>query len=108
VIAAGIEGRQFAFVTLRRIGGIMVFDISDLRNPTFQQYINNRDFSADPKQLPTGFTTDFFVNCASKDLQAVKPVFISAQDAPAGEPLLLVVNNFSGSITIYRVHARGR
>lgn len=108
VIAAGIEGRQFAFVTLRRIGGIMVFDISEPRNPTFQQYINNRDFSVDPKQLPPGFSTDFFVNCASKDLQAVKPVFISGQDAPTRQPLLVVVNNFSGSITIYRVNARGR
>jgi hypothetical protein len=102
VVTAGIGGRTFAFVTLRRIGGVMVFDVSLPWLPIFQQYINNRDFSINPKSLPAGFPSEYFVNCAAGDLQSVKPVFVAAADAPGGKPLLLVVNNYSGSVTLLR------
>jgi hypothetical protein len=113
VEAAKIENRYYAFVTLRRIGGIFVYDVSNPRRPKFQQWINNRDFSVDPKQLPPlpplipGIedNTDFFVNCDSRDLQAVFSIFVPAWKSPTHKPLLIVVNNFSGSTSIYQINS---
>lgn len=106
VAVAGIAGRTFAFVSLRRIGGIVAFDVSEPWFPVFQQFINSRDFSVDPKNLPAGYPSEYFVNCAAGDLQGVKPVFVDGTDAPTGNPLLLLVNNYSGSVAIFRARAR--
>ena len=43
-----IGGRNYVFVGFERIGGIMVYDITDPGNPHFEQYINNRNFAVDP------------------------------------------------------------
>lgn len=37
----------YAFVGLERIGGVMVYDITDPTNPSYVNYINSRDFSED-------------------------------------------------------------
>src|SRR5690606_26190712 len=42
-----IDGRTYAFIGLERMGGIMVYDITNPFNPTYIQYINNRDFFYD-------------------------------------------------------------
>jgi hypothetical protein len=105
VAVAGFAGRTFAFVSLRRIGGIVAFDVSKPWLPLFQQYINSRNFNVDPKDLPAGYPSEYFVNCAAGDLQGVKPVFVKGKDAPTGDPLLLLVNNYSGSVAIFRVGA---
>lgn len=106
VAVADIAGREFAFVSLRRIGGIVAFDVSEPWFPLFQQYINSRNFSVEPKYLPAGFPSEYYVNCAAGDLQGVKPVFVKGTDAPAADPLLLLVNNYSGSVAIFRVRVR--
>ncbi|MDY7014977.1 MAG: choice-of-anchor I family protein, partial [Cyanobacteriota bacterium] len=49
-----IDGRTYAFVGLERIGGIMMYDVSDPSNPEFVQYLNNRDFSGDPEAGTAG------------------------------------------------------
>jgi hypothetical protein len=46
VVTGIINGRTYAFVGLERIGGVMVYDVTDPVSPTFVQYINNRDFTA--------------------------------------------------------------
>ncbi len=106
VAVADIAGRTFAFVSLRRIGGIVAFDVSEPWFPRFQQYINSRNFSVNPKDLPADYPSEYFVNCAAGDLQGVKPVFVEGTDAPTGDPLLLLVNNYSGSVAIFRIHGR--
>ena len=112
VTVGEISGRQYAFVTLRRIGGIMVYDISDPARPVFQQYINNRDFSVDPKAIPESpllipplANTKHFVNCRARDLQPIDAHFVAKRESPSGEPLLLVSNNFSGTTSIFRIIA---
>jgi hypothetical protein len=48
-LAVGRIGpRQYAFVTLEQIGGIMAYDITNPHRPRFQVYINNRFFTDDP------------------------------------------------------------
>lgn len=106
VAVADLAGRSFAFVSLRRIGGIVAFDVSEPSFPLFQQYINSRNFSVEPKDLPAGYPSEYFVNCAAGDLQGVKPVFVRGTDAPTGDPLLLLVNNYSGTVAIFKVRVR--
>jgi hypothetical protein len=84
-------GREYAFIGLERIGGIVVFDISDPRNPVPVTYSNPRNFSAAPSTPAAG------------DLGPEGLIFIKAEDSPNGKPLVVVGNEISGSTTIYEV-----
>ncbi len=91
-IAHGIiRGHHFAFVGLERIGGIMVFDITDPADPVFVQYINNRNFAGDPEEGTAG------------DLAPEGIVFIPAMESPTGEPMLAVANEVSGTTTLFHI-----
>lgn len=108
-VAVGRVGqREYAFIALKRIGGIMVYDVTDPRNPIFEQYINNRDFAVEPKTslavLPPPYNdTELYVNCDAGDIQPEDVVFVDAQRSPIHEPLLLVTSDYSGSMTIFRI-----
>jgi hypothetical protein len=84
-------GRTYAFIGLERIGGVMVFDITNAYAPAFVQYINNRNFSQTPGLNQGG------------DLGPEGLVFIKAEDSPNGRPLLVVCNEVSGTTTIFEI-----
>lgn len=87
-----VQGRTYAFVGLERVGGVMVYDVTDPRDVTFTQYLNNRDFGADPASREAG------------DLGAEGLTFISAGDSPVpGVPVLVVANEVSGTTTLFRI-----
>jgi 2',3'-cyclic-nucleotide 2'-phosphodiesterase/3'-nucleotidase/5'-nucleotidase len=91
-VALGVvEGRTYAFIALERIGGVMVYDVTDPSSPSFVQYINNRDFTQ-PVNI-----------AAAKDLGPEGMVFISAHDSPTHTPLLVVANEVSGTTTIFEI-----
>lgn len=97
VTVASLWGRSYAFVGLERIGGVMVYDVSDPYNAAFVQYLNNRDFSAEPATPEAG------------DLGAEGLVVIEAPDSPIpGVPLLIVANEVSGTTTIFRIDRERR
>ena len=98
VAIAEFAGRAFAFIGLERIGGIMVYDISNPQNARFVQYINRRDFSVTTEDL-----TDETAGAAG-DLGPESLVVIPAHQSPiAGVPLLAVGNEVSGTTTLYRI-----
>jgi hypothetical protein len=45
VTTGTVYGRQYAFIGLERVGGVVVYDLTDPTAPQFVQYLNNRDFS---------------------------------------------------------------
>lgn len=95
-IAVGaVDGRTYAFVGLERIGGVMVYDITEPAATRFVQYVNNRDFSL-PNE-PDALTTT--------DLGAEGLHFVPAADSPDadGRPLLLVGNEVSGTTTVFAI-----
>lgn len=93
-IAIGaINGRTYAFIGLERMGGIMVYDVSNPHAPEYVQYINDRDFNIIPSDL-----TD------AGDLGPEGFRFVSSQDSPNGKPLLIVGNEVSGTTSIYQVN----
>ena len=87
-----INGHQYAFIGLERMGGIMVYDISNPFAPSYVQYINNRDFS-----VAVSDSTD------AGDLGPESIQFISADDSPNSKPLIIVGNEVSGTTTIYQI-----
>jgi len=76
---------------LERIGGVMVYEVTNPHAPEFIQYINNRNFLAATNTR------------AVKDLGPEGLHFISADDSPTGTPLLVVANEISGTTTVYEV-----
>lgn len=86
-----INGRVYLFLGLERVGGIMVYDITNAQNPDFVQYINNRNFSGDPAAGTAG------------DLAPEGLTFIPASQSPSGKNMLAVANEVSGTTTLYQI-----
>ena len=42
-----VNGRTYAFAGLERIGGVMIYDITDPSAVAFRNYVNSRNYSAD-------------------------------------------------------------
>jgi DNA-binding beta-propeller fold protein YncE len=91
VVVGEIGGQTYAFIGLERIGGVMVYDVTNPFVPTFQSYYNNRDFD-----MP---------NTDAGDLGIEGLLFVSASDSPNGSPLLVTANKVSGKTTIFKVVA---
>lgn len=87
-----IAGRTYAFVGFERISGIIVYDITDPFSPSFQQYINNRNFAESPDSL------------LSVDVEPEGVFFISADESPIpGVPMIAVSHEKSDSTTLYQI-----
>lgn len=84
-------GRTYAFVGLERIGGVVVYDVSDPRHPAFVQYVNTRDFSGNAAAGTAG------------DLGPEGLLFIDAWDSPTGRPLLVTANEISGTTRLFEI-----
>lgn len=92
-LALGTVGkRKYAFVGLERMGGVMTYDITNPLSPVFVDYTNNRDFTVTPATAP-----------AAGDLGPEGLLFIDAKDSPTRTPLLVVANEISGTVTLYKI-----
>ncbi len=102
VTVGSFNGRVYAFLGLERIGGVMVYDITEPTAPAFVTYANHRDFSVrfatdedgDPAPTPTQLQ-------AVGDLGPEQVLFVPAAQSPSGRPLLVVPNEVSGSISLF-------
>ena len=90
-VTIGTVGEKtYAFVGLERVGGIMVYDITDPDQSTYVNYINSRDFSADiaGDDSPEGLC------------------FLSADDSFDGNSYLLAACEVSGTVAAYQLNAK--
>lgn len=87
-----IDDRTFAFIGLERMGGIMVYDITDPYNVQFEDYFYNRGLIKE-------------VNITG-DLAPEGMVFVSAEQSATGNPLLIVGNEISGSIAVWEIASK--
>jgi hypothetical protein len=96
VTIAKIKGDYYAFIALERIGGVVVYNVSDPEEPEFVLYENNRDFGASNEELEEGL---------GGDLGPESVLVIDKKDSPLkGTALLVVANEITGSTTVYAVH----
>ena len=86
-----INGRTYAFIGLERIGGIMIYDITNPHDVVFIDYVNNRNFAGDAELGTAG------------DLGPEGIKFIPARQSPNGKNLLVVANEVSGTTTIFEI-----
>lgn len=90
-----IGEKVFAFINLERMGGIMVYDVTDPTDAEFVDYYNSRDNWVDNPEENLE---------AAGDLGPEGSTFISAEDSPNGEPLLIVGNEVSGTTAVYQIN----
>ncbi|MCA4898825.1 MAG: choice-of-anchor I family protein [Bacteroidota bacterium] len=86
VVTTVIAGKTYAFIGLERIGGVMVFDITNPTAPIFSDYLNSRTVP------PTAL---------GGDRGAEGIVYIAAQDSPNGNALVLAGNEVSSTVSVY-------
>lgn len=89
-LALGQVGKKMlAFVGLERMGGVLVFDISNPHNTTFVDYFINR-----------GLVENAAV---TGDLAPEGMKFIDAQNSPTGQALLIIGNEISGTVSVWQI-----
>lgn len=88
--------KTFAFLGLERMGGVMVWDITDPTAPEMVDYLNTRaDWNTEDTES---------VLADAGDLGPEGLVFVSAEDSPNGEALLIVGHEVSGTTTVYQIN----
>ncbi len=78
-----VDGLIYAFIALERVGGVMVYDVTDPANSSFEQYIR-----VDGDVGPEGLE------------------FIPAEDSPTGVALLQVTSEVSETLTYISLEPR--
>jgi hypothetical protein len=96
VALGAIDDRTYAFIGLERDSGIVVYDISNPYRPFFVDYVNTRDFSP-------ALEDDAL---AETDLGPESLLFVSEEDSPTGNPLLIVAYEVSGSTVIFEIERK--
>ena len=82
-----IGDQAYAFVLLERVGGMMVYNVTDPANPVYLQYVNSRGtVPGDPE---------------SGDLGPEGVMFVEASDSPTGKALVILSNEVSATLSIY-------
>ncbi|MET0310590.1 MAG: choice-of-anchor I family protein [Burkholderiaceae bacterium] len=85
-VAVGRIGTKvFAFIGLERVGGVMVYDVTNPAAAVYVTYLNTR-------------------NGMSGDLGPEGVHFIRAAHSPNGKPLLLVGNEVSGTTAVFQLN----
>lgn len=86
-----VDGTLYAFIGMEKMGGFMVYDISDPLNPQFELYELNRDFSLAASDPDVG------------DLGIESIVFVPSTQSPTDFALVIVASPASGTFTIYQI-----
>lgn len=93
-VAIGKVGSHvYAFIGLERIGGVMVYEITNPNAPVFIEYYNPRNFAHAPNSGLAG------------DLGVEGVLFIPASASPNGQNLLVLANEISGNVSIHTFNA---
>ncbi|AZA84937.1 alkaline phosphatase [Chryseobacterium lactis] len=81
-----INGQTYAFITLERTGGVMVYNITDPNNPTFTDYKHSRITSAyGGDNGPEGI------------------IYIAPENTSTGKGYVIIANEISGTLSTYEV-----
>ncbi|MCH2056944.1 MAG: choice-of-anchor I family protein [Thalassotalea sp.] len=84
-----INGRKLAFIGLERMGGVMVYDVTNPFSASFVDYFNNRGVVED---------ADITGDLAPEGMK-----FIPATDT--NEAMLIIGNEISGSVSVWEISA---
>lgn len=88
VALGSINDTMYAFVALERVGGVMVYNISNPAAPVFVQYINTRD------------TATFAGDNGPEGI-----IFLHAKANKQGKHYVISANEISGTLAVFEVKA---
>ncbi len=86
-----VGGKLYAFLGLERMGGVVVYDVSDPKAPQWAGYAHNGKPEGDASAGGAG------------DIGPEGLLFLSSKDSPNGKPLLVVANEVSGTVTVFEI-----
>ncbi len=86
VAIGAIGSSQYAFIALERIGGVMVYDVTNPAAPVYVTYVNNRS-------LPSN----------GPDRGAEGLIFIPQSESPNGQHIVIAANEISSSLSIWGI-----
>ena len=108
-----IEGRTYAFIAQERSGDLFIYDVTNPFQANFVSHYINRNFAADfelDDDLAEPCDSAEGMDCTevplAGDLGPESIKFVPASASPNGNPLLLIGNEVSGSVTVYQVTER--
>ncbi|MCS7004878.1 MAG: choice-of-anchor I family protein [Cytophagales bacterium] len=81
VVAGKIGNKTYAFIGLERIGGFMMYDITNIDKIKYVAYVPNAAIDDSPEGM----------------------LFIPASQSPNGKDLLLLANETSGTVSFYQI-----
>ena len=97
LVLGTVGQKTYAFVGLERIGGIMVYDITNPESSKHVGYFNNRKFDV-PATLSDGTA-----NPDAGDSGIEGLIFVPAEKSPTSTNLVVVGNETSGTTTVWEV-----
>lgn len=89
VVIGTVNGKRLAFIGLERMGGIMVYDISNPLSFKFVTYFHN----SEPKGIAKKGTAG--------DVAPEGLFFIAAEKSPTNKAILVVANEVSGTVSAF-------
>ena len=104
VTVGEVNGRIYAFLALERTGGIMVYDVTDPENSKYVNYINTRDFTSIVSGSEIYEDGDLDKWVTGGDVAPEGLAFVSAEDSPSGEALLIAAFEVSGTVAVYTLN----
>jgi hypothetical protein len=93
-----IGDSTYAFICLERIGGVMMYNITNPYNVRYIDYLNARNFTVTPSTTTINATTN-----TVGDLGPEVVVFIPSSQHPSGQNLVVSANEISGTVSIYGI-----
>ena len=99
VTVAQMYGKTYAFIALERVGGFMVYDISNPAAPTFVNYTNSRNFDVTfDENNADAATLEAVVEAGPENV-----TWVPQGASPNGRNLAIVSNEVNGAVTVYSV-----
>lgn len=87
VAAAVINGNHYLFVSLERIGGVMVFNVDVPSAPVYVGYYNNRAVASN-----------------GQDRGAEGIITIRKEDSPTGKEIVILANEVSSTLSVFEIN----
>lgn len=87
VATAYIDRTHYLFVSLERVGGVMIFNINQPATPVYVGYYNNR-----------------FLATNGPDRGAEGIIYISAEASPNNESIVILANEVSSTLSVFQVN----
>ena len=90
VVTGQIGDKCYAFVALERIGGIMVFDVTEPAKASYVNYVNTRDFS----------------DAIEGDVAPEGLAFVPSDASASGKPVVLAACEVPGTVAAYTLSGK--